>query len=163
MEMSRAIPHLVRAGVRVVAIGLEPLGVEDFVAGGYWTGELYIDDGKKAYRALGLKSAGVVGAISQLFFNTKVRAELERTKDVSGNLSGDGMQLGATFVMDVGGAMILDFRQEDFSDFLSPEQLLEACGIPSRSLKPSRLRSSLAKSDSKEACGAACDVTPGST
>ncbi|CAI7904895.1 unnamed protein product, partial [Closterium sp. NIES-53] len=36
--------------------GLDHLGLDEFVDGGYWKGELYIDDGKRAYSALQLKS-----------------------------------------------------------------------------------------------------------
>lgn len=136
MEISRAIPHLLQSGVRVVGVGLEAFGVEDFVAGGYWQGELYVDHGKKAYKALELKSSSIFGAIYQIVFNRKVKEELVRTNEIPGNLSGDGLQHGATFVMDVGGAMLMDFRQDDFAAYPSPESLLQACGIPPRALKP---------------------------
>ncbi|CAI7931757.1 unnamed protein product [Closterium sp. NIES-54] len=66
MEMSRAIPHLHNAGVRVVAIGLDHLGLDEFVDGGYWKGELYIDDGKRAYSALQLKSISLWQAPASL-------------------------------------------------------------------------------------------------
>ena len=58
MELSRALPHLKAKGVRCIAVGLEQLGVDEFVEGKFWDGELYIDEGKKAYKALQLQSTG---------------------------------------------------------------------------------------------------------
>jgi hypothetical protein len=58
MELSRAIPHLKANGVRCIAVGLERFGVDDFVAGNFWEGEVYVDEGKKAYKALQLQSTG---------------------------------------------------------------------------------------------------------
>ncbi len=57
-----------RFNAHLVGVGLERLGVglflivrellifsEEFVEGKYWDGPLYIDDGKKSYKALTLK------------------------------------------------------------------------------------------------------------
>ena len=38
-------------------------------------------------------------------------------------------QLGATFVFDAGGAMVLDYRQRDFGDHPSPEALLKVLDL----------------------------------
>ncbi|CAI5974066.1 unnamed protein product [Closterium sp. NIES-64] len=91
MDMSRAIPHLHNAGVRVVAIGLDHLGMDEFIDGGYWKGELYIDDGKRAYRALQLKSISLWQVAYQLLFDKTVKKSLGDTANVKGDLAGDGL------------------------------------------------------------------------
>ncbi|CAI5493174.1 unnamed protein product [Closterium sp. Naga37s-1] len=131
MEMSRAIPHLHNAGVRVVAIGLEHLGLDEFVDGGYWKGELYIDDGKRAYSALQLKSISLWQVAYQLLFDKTVKKSLGDTANVKGDLAGDGLQLGATFVFDRGGKLLHEFRQVTVADHPSPEELLKPFGIDS--------------------------------
>lgn len=137
-DISRAIPTLLDNNVRVVGIGLEPLGMDEFVEGGFWKGELYLDNGKKSYQALSLKSTGILGALSMIFLNKAVKAELDKYKSIPGNLKGDGMQLGATFVFDKGGAMVLDYRQRDFGDHPTPEALLKALDLdPSGLSSPS--------------------------
>ncbi|CAI5458655.1 unnamed protein product, partial [Closterium sp. Yama58-4] len=131
MNMSRAIPHLHKAGVRVVAIGLDHLGVEEFVDGGYWKGELYIDDGKRAYRALQLKSISLWQVAYQLLFDKTVKKSLGDTANVKGDLAGDGLQLGATFLFDKGGRLLHEFRQVTVADHPSPEELLKPFAIDS--------------------------------
>ena len=42
----------------MIGVGLEKLGVEDFIAGKFFNGDLFIDEGKKSYQALGFKSSG---------------------------------------------------------------------------------------------------------
>ena len=170
--------------------------MDEFVEGGFWKGELYLDNGKKSYQALSLKSTGILGAVSMIFMNKDVKAAFQKYKNVPGNLKGDGLyaprlllhiilnlwlqnvtkilisvfpgpvasslhtpietptnplhwdehvcmrkrivteaimsacrQLGATFVFDKGGAMLLDYRQKDFGDHPSPETLLEVLGL----------------------------------
>ncbi|CAI5990235.1 unnamed protein product [Closterium sp. NIES-65] len=129
MDMSRAIPHLHNAGVRVVAIGLDHLGMDEFIDGGYWKGELYIDDGKRAYRALQLKSISLWQVAYQLLFDKTVKKSLGDTANVKGDLAGDGLQLGATFVFDKGGKLLHDLRQVTVADHPSPEELLKPFGI----------------------------------
>ncbi|GJP31769.1 hypothetical protein CLOM_g14977 [Closterium sp. NIES-68] len=144
MDMSRAIPHLQKAGVRVVAIGLDHLGLDEFVDGGYWKGELYIDDGKRAYQALELKSISYWQVAYQLLFDKTVKKSLGDTANVKGDLAGDGLQLGATLALDKGGKLLHEFRQLTVADHPSPEELLQRFGID-----PSVLRGGV-----KEARGA---------
>ncbi|XP_041627810.1 prostamide/prostaglandin F synthase isoform X4 [Vulpes lagopus] len=42
-------------GVRLVGVGPEVLGVQEFLDGGYFAGELYLDESKQFYRELGFK------------------------------------------------------------------------------------------------------------
>nr|KAF6507449.1 peroxiredoxin like 2B [Rousettus aegyptiacus] len=42
-------------GVRLVGVGPEALGLQEFLDGGYFAGELYLDDSKQFYKELGFK------------------------------------------------------------------------------------------------------------
>eukprot|EP00246_Nothoceros_aenigmaticus_P002108 TRINITY_DN1288_c0_g1_i1.p1 TRINITY_DN1288_c0_g1~~TRINITY_DN1288_c0_g1_i1.p1 ORF type:complete len:214 (+),score=37.02 TRINITY_DN1288_c0_g1_i1:217-858(+) len=129
-ELSKTVlPILEENKIRVVAVGIEHLGVEEFLEGGYWDGELYIDNGKKIANALSIKSVGYLGAIKMLVADKEVKQALSKTKAVPGNLKGDGMQLGATFVLSKAGETLLDFRQKNFADHTSAESILVACGL----------------------------------
>uniref|UniRef100_A0ABI7ZAP9 Peroxiredoxin like 2B n=3 Tax=Felidae TaxID=9681 RepID=A0ABI7ZAP9_FELCA len=42
-------------GVRLVGVGPEALGLQEFLEGGYFAGELYLDESKRFYKELGFK------------------------------------------------------------------------------------------------------------
>ncbi|XP_037684647.1 prostamide/prostaglandin F synthase isoform X1 [Choloepus didactylus] len=42
-------------GVRLVGVGPEALGLQEFLEGGYFSGELYLDESKRFYKELGFK------------------------------------------------------------------------------------------------------------
>lgn len=126
LELQKIVPTLDSNNVRIVAVGIEKLGLEEFQQGGYWNKELYIDNGKKIHQALSIKSVGILNAAKMLY---DVRDAIKKATDVPGNLKGDGRQLGATFVIAKGGTMLMDFRQKDFADHPSAQSILEACGI----------------------------------
>uniref|UniRef100_A0A8C7CG24 Prostamide/prostaglandin F synthase n=1 Tax=Neovison vison TaxID=452646 RepID=A0A8C7CG24_NEOVI len=44
-----------RHGVRLVGVGPEALGLQEFLDGGYFSGELYLDESKQFYRELGFR------------------------------------------------------------------------------------------------------------
>ncbi len=71
--------------------GFDMEGAKEFVEGGYWAGELYVDPERKSYKALDLKAVSVLGAFYQYTFNPKLKKLLSESHSVGGNLSGDGM------------------------------------------------------------------------
>ncbi|MCO5599569.1 hypothetical protein L7F22_053675 [Adiantum nelumboides] len=137
LELQKITPTLEAHNVRVVAVGIEKLGLEEFQQGGFWNRELYIDNGKKIHQALSIKSVGILSTAKMLF---DVKDALKKANDVPGNLKGDGRQLGATFVIAKGGTMLMDFRQKDFADHPSSQSILEACGVGQKDF-PSNLNS----------------------
>ena len=50
----------------LVGVGLEELGVEEFVAGKFFDGELFLDTQKKSYEAMGFKRFGILASIPEL-------------------------------------------------------------------------------------------------
>ncbi|KAL3675886.1 hypothetical protein R1sor_025834 [Riccia sorocarpa] len=140
-ELWQIVPTLEENGFRVVSIGIEKLGLDEFQAAGYWKGELYIDNGKKALKALEVPQVSYLTAIKDIIMNKDVGREVKKTKDVPGNFKGDGRQLGATFVIAKGGEILLDHRQKNFGDHASNEAILKACGIDPSTVKKELLAS----------------------
>jgi len=93
-------PILKKNNIGFIGVGLERLGLEEFQQGNYFSGDLYVDEGKKAYQILGLPYLGWIKGITDLFKSSS-KAWNDETKKmgVEGNLKGDGFQLGATYVV----------------------------------------------------------------
>jgi len=60
-EVSAIKPIFDSNNINLVGVGLEELGVQEFIDGKYFEGDLYIDSDKKAYNALGFKRFGFFG------------------------------------------------------------------------------------------------------
>eukprot|EP00850_Spirogloea_muscicola_P021927 SM000268S09743 [mRNA] locus=s268:70296:71608:- [translate_table: standard] len=135
-ELSALVSSTAASVCAVPWCSLEELGVGEFVANGSWSGELYIDDGKEAYRALELKKYGVLKGLITVLFDRRTHERARETSSTPGDLKGDGMQLGATVAIDQGGAQLLDYRQTCFADHVTPEQVLMAFGIDAALLPP---------------------------
>jgi hypothetical protein len=62
--------------------------------------------------------------MASLLTDRRVARTLKMAKDIPyGDFQGDGMQLGATFLVDVGGNVLMDHRQQHFGDFPSMEEV----------------------------------------
>jgi len=116
----------------MIGVGLEEFGLEDFVKGQYFNGELYVDIGKKTYKDLGYKKYGTAGVLMSLL-NKKARDAIARNKveKLDSNLQGDGLQTGGTLVVTKGGEQVLlDFRQDNPADHVTNAEILRVLGIP---------------------------------
>ena len=93
-------PILKKNNVGFVGVGLEKLGLDEFQSGNFFSGDLYIDEGKKAYKLLDLPYLGWIRGITGLFSRSSQSWNEETKKmGVEGNLKGDGFQLGATYIV----------------------------------------------------------------
>jgi len=129
--VSSLLPQLQEHHVRLVGVGLEPLGMEEFVQGGFFAGELYVDSAKAAYGGLGFKRTGLLAMLPKLcsrkWSEAKARAD---SLGLGGNLQGDGQQNGGVLVVGQGGApTMFTYRQEDPADHPDNAAILEALGI----------------------------------
>lgn len=114
----------------MVGVGLEELGVEEFVEGKFFDGELYIDQKKEAYSSLGFKRLGFFAAVGSIF-GRKGKELIAEAKllSIGGNLAGDGYQTGGTLVVDKGGKVLLEFKQDGPADHVENSAVLAALGI----------------------------------
>lgn len=107
---------------------METFGYKEFADGGYWDGDLTVNEGKTIHKALNLKKKGLTSGFG--LFASSVRREHSRSKarGFTGNLKGDGFQLGATFVLDQGGELLYAFYQKNYGDQAPLEDIIVAAG-----------------------------------
>ena len=116
----------------MVGIGLESLGLEEFLDGKYFAGELFLDKKKASYDLLGFQRLGVTelltGMLSRKWLQAGARAF---SSNLGGNISqGDGYQKGGCLVVGPGGDPVLySFVQKDAADHPENQTILEALGI----------------------------------
>jgi len=130
-ELSLLTPLLASHNVTNVGVGLEEFGLKDFVDGGFFNGDLYVDVGKKTYTDIGYKRYGMMGVMMSLF-NKKARDAMakNRQENLPSDLKGDGLQTGGTLVVSKGGdKVLLDFRQDNPADHVANSEILKALGI----------------------------------
>ena len=120
------LPTLALNNVRLVAIGFDGPGAEQWLDGRFFPAEqLYVDDGRRLYAALGVKRPGALSGLMKLIsgstraWNSEVKA-----MGITGNFDGDGLQLGATFVLSPKGELWMERRQSDYGDHPSAEEIV---------------------------------------
>ncbi|KAG3281961.1 hypothetical protein H1C71_032568, partial [Ictidomys tridecemlineatus] len=118
-------------GVRLLGVGPETLGLQEFLNGGYFSGELYLDESKQFYKELGFKRYNSL-SILPAALGKPVRDVAAKAKAVGiqGNLSGDLLQSGGLLVVSKGGdKVLLHFVQKSPGDYVPQESILQALGI----------------------------------
>jgi len=127
-ELSSLKPQLDAHNVRMVGIGLEELGVEQFVQGKFFDGELYIDSKKQCYTDLEMPRLGFFAIIGKLFSRI-ARSRYKAAAALGGDMKGDGYQNGGTIIVDTGGKLLHKYIQENPADHMEPGAVLKALGI----------------------------------
>jgi len=130
-EISALKPILDQHDTKLIGVGLEKLGVEDFMEGNFFNGDLYVDVGKKSYQALGFQTAGYMSLVPAML-GSVARAMQSRAKalGIPSNLDGDGFQKGGALIVEKGGAKQLYFwQQPGLQDHASNADILKALGI----------------------------------
>ncbi|XP_046463865.1 prostamide/prostaglandin F synthase-like [Daphnia pulex] len=129
-ELSLLSPRLSQENVRLVGIGLEELGVEEFVEKKFWAGELYIDEKKKSFNDLGYKRFSIWSLPGLLLSRiARSQAALGKERGVGGDLRGDGFQNGGLIVVGKGGKLLYSFVQENPADHAANEDILKALNL----------------------------------
>ncbi|CAC5360041.1 PRXL2B [Mytilus coruscus] len=115
---------------RLVGVGLEELGLEDFQRGEYFNGDLYIDMKKQCYKSLGFRRMNIFNVFPAIFSKASRNAMSKAKEDkIDGDFKGDGFQNGGTLVIGTGGKVLLNFKQQEPSDHVSPNEVLKVLGI----------------------------------
>lgn len=132
LEISELQPTLAKANCRLVAVGLEEFGMQEFLDGGFFKGDVYLDQDKKSYKALGFKWVSTLGFIPALLARVS-RDAMSRAKarGVEGNLQGDGHQSGGVLVVGHKGPKLLyEFKQDNPAAHPPNADILKALGLP---------------------------------
>ena len=111
---------------------MESVGLEEFLEGNFFDGELFLDSEKSSYSKLGFKRESLLSLLPSAF-SKKWRDASAKAKSLNlgGNLTqGDGYQKGGCLVVGAGGSpTMFTYVQLDAADHPSNEDILEALGI----------------------------------
>mmetsp|Transcript_9159 Transcript_9159/g.11433 ORF Transcript_9159/g.11433 Transcript_9159/m.11433 type:complete len:112 (+) Transcript_9159:514-849(+) len=111
--------------------------MDSFMEGNFWgDNEIYVDTKKDLYIALGLGKGSATDMLNKRVIEHKKKAD---EAGVQGNMSGDGMQLGGTYVIDKGGKILMEFQQQKWGDHPTKESILEALNIDLNEMKDAEI------------------------
>ncbi|KAK3512808.1 hypothetical protein QTP70_025347 [Hemibagrus guttatus] len=131
VEVSKLEKDLRANGVALVGIGPEETGLQEFQDGGFFKGEIYIDEKKQCYKDLGFKRYNAINVLPAAL-GKKVRdiASKASSEGIQGNFSGDVLQSGGMLIVAKGGEkVLLHFIQETPGDFVPLEDISKALDI----------------------------------
>merc|ERR1711892_64906 len=124
-EISSILPQLKKNNVRLIGVGLEPLGLEQFLEGNFFDGEPFVDEEKQSFKKLGFGTMSILELFPALFSKKGLGA-----LTVGGNMYGDGWQYGGCLVVGAGGKPTMyAFKQEEASEHFVIADILKALGI----------------------------------
>lgn len=131
VEVSKLKEDLRRNNVALVGVGPEEIGLKEFQDGGFFKGELYIDDKKQSYKDLGFKRYSAISlvpaALGKKVRNVVTKANAE---GIQGNFNGDLLQSGGMVIIAKGGEkVLLHFAQDSPGDYVPLENIVKALGI----------------------------------
>jgi len=123
--------ELEQLGARLVCVVKEvlPEQITQFVPK-YWSGELYHDEDKGFFKALGggqVRQKGVFSLLGGTVRSNNSRAS-QYLKDVGGesNLTGEGFIMGGLYVLDASGNVTYSFVEENFGDHAPLDTVMAA-------------------------------------
>ncbi|XP_073511490.1 prostamide/prostaglandin F synthase-like [Phyllobates terribilis] len=95
--------------IRLIGIGPESLGLEEFVDGKFFTGELYLDESKQSYKELGFKRYNALSIVPAAL-GKKVRDIVTKANadGVQGSFSGDLLQSGGMLIVTKGKRILYE-------------------------------------------------------
>ncbi|XP_029006994.1 prostamide/prostaglandin F synthase isoform X1 [Betta splendens] len=130
-EISKLEPNLRAAGIALVGIGPEEVGLKEFKEGGFFKGSIYVDEKKKCYKDLGFKRYTALSVVPAAL-GKKVRdgAAKASAEGIQGNFSGDLLQSGGMLIVAKGGEkVLLHFIQDSPGDIVPLEDISSALSI----------------------------------
>lgn len=132
VRLSSIKPKLDAADVNLVGVGHEEVGLQEFQEKGFFKGELYIDSGKNAYKALGFKRYNMFSILPAILTkSSRAKAAEAKEAKVGGDMTtGDGLQAGGTLIVEKGGSkVLLNYKQDSPDAYVGNDAILKALGL----------------------------------
>ena len=130
MEKLRGEPGA--SGANVICLSYEAFGEgsdadKSFGAGSYFKGDMWRVEKAEVYSQL-FQSKGLLQGygLGSLITDKSGKVAESKARGVTGNFTGDGMQMAGIFVVSKAGEVILDHRQKFFGDDPTNEDILDA-------------------------------------
>lgn len=118
--------------IKVVGIGLEMTGYEEFKREKYFSHDIYIDKTKAIYKAMKYKKPGMLSCWGMCVksFLEKQKNVLENHKDrkftVTFDLKRDLFQNGGSLLIDSKGQILLEHMDSYYGDHVKEADIIEA-------------------------------------
>jgi hypothetical protein len=139
--------------LKMIGIGIELRGYEDFRKGKFFTHEIYIDKGKGIYTALQYKKPGLFscfGFCRKSVFNRKSVID-DKYKDkklgFEMDMKKDLFQMGGSFLINQKGEILLEHVDAFYGDHAKEEEIMDAVrnyyeslGVPINEISARTLR-----------------------
>ena len=128
VNLSGLHPILDQHNFALIGVGVEELGIDEFIAEQFFSGEIHVDAGKKTYTALNCSTNswrnlwGVLDGILKFL-------KFSEQKGYKNILKGDMSQLGGTFLIAKGGATMYQHFQTNTSFEPDLKKIAEAIGV----------------------------------
>lgn len=112
--------------VNWVGICFEKVGYEEFKAGKFFDGKIFLDETRELYKTAGFIELGVLGIAAKMVASDIISKTKEaEEKGFTGDLKGDKGQLGGMLVVSPEGEVLYYFKQESFEDEPMKEEILK--------------------------------------
>ncbi|CAG7833496.1 unnamed protein product [Allacma fusca] len=131
-ELSKIAPLLRAHNIRLIGIGLEETGYQEFLDAKYFDGDIYLDPKHEQYQALGYKKYNLCSIWCVICCNADTRkvATEGRKNNIKNNWKGNGFQAGGTLIIEKGGQrVILSSKMQGLADHLENSKILQALNI----------------------------------
>lgn len=129
-EVSEIAPILKKHDIKLIGIGVEDLGAEEFKDGKFFDGELYTAATKDTYNFLGFKRSSFLSVMASLLWKESRDAIWKsRHLGIDGNLKGDALQYGGALIVGKGGSLLSHFVQNGPAQHMSNAAILKALGL----------------------------------
>jgi prostamide/prostaglandin F2alpha synthase len=147
VELSKIAPLLRAHNIRLIGIGLEETGYQEFLEEKFFDGDIYLDRQQEQYKALGYKKFNICSIWCAVCCNkdTKRVSAEGKKNNIKNNLKGNGFLSGGTLIIEKGGKkVILSYKMQGIADHLENAKILQVLNIDENETIP-------AKSDYKSA------------
>jgi len=129
-EISSIKPTLDANNVKLIGVGPEKNGLEEFIEGNFFSGDLYLDETKDVYKTLGFSRFSMLGALGAAVDKETRRINDEAKKiGISGDLKGDLRQLGGLIIIRKGGEQVMYFKQDKASEYVKNSEILKQLSL----------------------------------
>jgi prostamide/prostaglandin F2alpha synthase len=129
VQVSSLKPYLDPLNVQLIGLGVERVGVEEFIEGNFFAGQLYLDENRQSYAALSCGKTSWKNLWGLLSDEISRLAPLMKRRGFANNFQGDKNQLGGTFLLAPGGALLYGHYQTSTSFEPDLKGLTKALGI----------------------------------
>ncbi len=115
-----------RAELRAILTRSPRAQVAEF-SGKFWPGgEVYLDEDKALFKAVGGGAVRRGSLLSFLNPFSRIWSNVKESKGAEGNFVGDGLTFGGLLVVKPGGQVVYAFQEETFGDHAPHEEVLRA-------------------------------------